>query len=236
MTEEIEAKNQANAPKEEQPDGKNNEGADASTDVEAQEKLTKNNNKEAKMADKQEIKIDQLTRSNKVLIRNEINADHLERFKEDRTRGDIFPPVQAVYDGENYWLYDGNHRVQAELENGNTSIWVDITEGTYRDAMLLSLGANADHGVGRSNQDKRNAVTKCLRDEEWGQWSAGVIADICRVSQAFVSKLRKESTQNGFELPSATRGKDGKIRNTDKIGKKQGPTVPEPVLNEESGE
>ncbi len=170
------------------------------------------------------LKIDRIIRSSKVLIRSEIDTDHLEKFKEDLRRGDVFPPVQAVYDGKDYWLYDGNHRVEAELENGNTTILVDIIEGTFRDAALLSLGANADHGVGRSNQDKRNAVTKCLLDEEWGQWSAGMIADICRVSQVFVSKLRKELTQNGFELPSATRGKDGKFRNTENIGKIQSST------------
>ena len=173
-----------------------------------------------------EVKIKKIIGGTKVLVRSKIDPVHLARFKEDMIRGDKFPPVQAVFDGKDYLLYDGNHRVQANLENGNTTIWVDIIEGTARDAMLLALSANADHGKRRSNEDKNKAVIKCLTDKEWGQWSDGMVADICRVSQTFVSSKRRELTKHGAKLPPKTKCKDGKLRNTKKIGKHTTPRVP----------
>jgi len=175
---------------------------------------------------KVEVKINQITRSSKILLRHKIDPVHLARFVEDMIRGDKFPAVQAVSDGKDYWLYDGNHRVHANLKNGNSTIWVDIIEGTARDAELLALSANAAHGERRSNEDKNKAVTKCLLDEEWGQWSDGMVADICRVSQTFVSSKKRELTQHGAELSTTTRGKDKKVRNTKKIGKHTTPRVP----------
>jgi len=48
---------------------------------------------------------------------------------------------------------------------------INIINGTQRDAILHSVGANATHGLRRSNQDKRKAVVTLLEDNEWCQWS-----------------------------------------------------------------
>jgi hypothetical protein len=61
---------------------------------------------------------------------------------------------------------------------------------TGREAILFSVGANATHGIRRTNADKRNAVLKLLGDPEWGQWSDSQIAKICGVSHAFVGEMR----------------------------------------------
>ena len=64
MTEEIEVKNQENAPNGEQSVEKSKKLANASQDAKAQEKSTKNNSKEAKMADKKESKELDIKKSN----------------------------------------------------------------------------------------------------------------------------------------------------------------------------
>lgn len=60
-----------------------------------------------------------------------------------------------------------------------------------RDAILWSCGANATHGVRRTNEDKRRAVMKLLNDPEWSESMPDrEIARICGVDNAFVGKLR----------------------------------------------
>ena len=53
-----------------------------------------------------------------------------------------------------------------------------------------SVGCNAAHGQRRSNDDKRLAVSKLLKDKKWGKWSDREIAKRCHVSHTFVDNLR----------------------------------------------
>jgi len=64
--------------------------------------------------------------------------------------GDEFPPVQVVYDGAEYWLWDGFHRLHARKRNGLYTVPAIVRQGTRRDAVLLSVGANATHGFRRT--------------------------------------------------------------------------------------
>lgn len=114
--------------------------------------------------------------------------------------GDEFPPVQVVYDGAEYWLWDGFHRLHARKRNGLYTVPAIVRQGTRRDAVLLSVGANATHGFRRTNEDKRRAVTALLADEEWGQWSDSEIARRCAVSHPFVGKLRAELSCNDYRI------------------------------------
>src|SRR5579885_3221905 len=100
-----------------------------------------------------------------------------------------FDPVIVFYDGQDYWLADGFHRVQGAKFFNIRNIRADIRQGTRRDAVLYSTGANGKHGLRRTNADKRRAVATMLQDEEWRQWSDRRIAEHCYVSQPFVSGL-----------------------------------------------
>ncbi|QXD15805.1 hypothetical protein GQ464_002330 [Rhodocaloribacter litoris] len=62
-----------------------------------------------------------------------------------------------------------------------------------RDAILHSVGANAEHGLRRTGADKRRAVMTLLQDEEWRRWSDREIARRCRVSHPFVAKMRADT-------------------------------------------
>jgi hypothetical protein len=106
---------------------------------------------------------------------------------------DALPPVVVVFDGEVHWLADGFHRVAAHRQAQRTEIAALVRRGTQRDAVLLACGANAEHGVRRSNRDKRAAVKRLLADEEWGLWSDRQIAEACGVSKTLVSQLRNAS-------------------------------------------
>lgn len=107
------------------------------------------------------------------------------------------PPVSVFYDGTDYWLADGFHRLEAYKFVGTTKLAVEIRQGTRRDAVLFSVGANADHGLRRSDDDKRRAVITLLNDPEWQKWSDREIARRCIVSHPYVSKLRSEKAVSG---------------------------------------
>lgn len=132
-----------------------------------------------------------------------------------------FPVVIAYHDGQDYWLADGFHRVAAfkdAFPDANKTIPVDVRAGTRRDAILHAAGANAEHGLRRTNADKRRAVEVLLRDEEWAAWSDHEIARQCTVSQNFVSSVRRELTKIGFQSPTTRRGADGRTIDTTNIG------------------
>ena len=122
----------------------------------------------------------------RVEINNEIVTEYAQAIK----AGDEFPAVVVFNDGVDNWLADGFHRFHAHNQAGKTSISADIHQGTARDAVLFSFGANGTHGLKRSNADKRKAVATMLSDAEWAEWSDRKIAEVCGVGHPFVAAIR----------------------------------------------
>ena len=153
-------------------------------------------------------------------MRAGMDAATITEYSEALAEADAwpFPPIVVFHDGEKYWLADGFHRVNAAHRIGKFSqIPADVRSGTRRDAVLHAAGANASHGLRRTNGDKRRAVDVLLRDEEWSQWSDGEIARRCAVSDRFVASVRKGLTPNGSES-TLRKGADGRTINTANIG------------------
>jgi hypothetical protein len=124
--------------------------------------------------------------------REELDLKVVEDYKEAFLQNIKLPPVKVKFDGSNYWLYDGFHTTEAAIQAKLTELQVEVTTGTLRDAILASLGVNADHGLRRSNQTKRNAVMVLLQDREWRNWSNREIAKQCKVSEGLVRLTKKE--------------------------------------------
>lgn len=140
-----------------------------------------------------------------------LNDETVAEYAAAIEANDAMPPVVVFYDGETYWLADGFHRVAARARVGRLTVKADVRQGTRRDAVLHACGANATHGLKRSNADKRRAVETLLRDDDWRAWSDNEIARRCAVTQPFVSKFRAElAGNNGYTLPEKRRGADGK--------------------------
>lgn len=122
--------------------------------------------------------------------RVQLNAAAVKEYGEAMTEGVHFPPVTVFFDGADHWLADGFHRVQASMDIGALSIDAEIRPGNQRDAKLYSVGANAHHGLRRTNEDKRKAVHTLLADTEWAAWSDREIAKACVVSRSLVAEVR----------------------------------------------
>lgn len=128
---------------------------------------------------------------------------------------DQMPPIVVYYDGTDYWLADGFHRVAAyqQFVDGRFAsasprgLQAEVRQGTRRDAVLYACGANAAHGLRRTNADKRRAVETLLRDEEWRQWSDSEIARRCQVDHKTVAAVRAELYPgNSQDSRTVTRG------------------------------
>jgi hypothetical protein len=100
-----------------------------------------------------------------------------------------FPPVVVFKDHEALWLADGHHRVEAGRRAGRMVIRAEVHTGGRREALLYACGANAAHGVRRTNADKRRAVKLMLNDPEWRQWVNLEIARRCAVDEGLVRRV-----------------------------------------------
>lgn len=125
-------------------------------------------------------------------MRAELNAAMIDEYAQSMREGATFPPIVVYYDGEVYWLGDGFHRLAARKKLFEGTIECEVRSGTRRDAVLCAAGANASHGLRRTNADKRRAVEALLRDEEWAAWSDREIARRCGVHHELVGRMRAE--------------------------------------------
>lgn len=159
-------------------------------------------------------------------------------YAAEMTDGSPFPPLTVFYDGESYWLADGFHRLAAAQRLNAMLINVDVRQGTRRDAVLYSAGANALHGLRRSNQDKRRAVQTLLTDEEWGQWSNREIARLTHTSGPFVAKIRTEIPTANISSRTYARNGETQTMDTANIGAepKEQPRLPQGETSAESNE
>lgn len=123
--------------------------------------------------------------------RETVNNDKIAEYADAMKAGDKFPALVVFEDETGIWLADGFHRHYAAQHAGIKTMSCRVMPGGLRDAILYSVGANATHGVPRSDEDKRRAVTRLLDDAEWTQWSDNDIRKKCKVSLSFVQKLRK---------------------------------------------
>lgn len=128
-----------------------------------------------------------------------IDVAVVTEYAEAMSDGAQFPPIIVFSDGTHYWPGDGFHRIEATMKLGLATISAEIREGGKRDAILLAVGANANHGMRRTSVDRRRSVLAMLRDPEWSKWSDREIGKRCAVDGKTVAKIRREITS--AEIP-----------------------------------
>lgn len=122
--------------------------------------------------------------------RESINQGTVAEYAAAINEGAEFPAVIVFFDGADNWLGDGFHRFLAHKHAGRLEIAVEVRQGTRRDAIEHACGANAHHGLPRSNADKRKAVLMLLADAEWAALSDREVAKKAGVAHSFVASVR----------------------------------------------
>lgn len=156
-----------------------------------------------------------------------------DSYAEDMEAGATFPPVVVFYDGTDYWLADGFHRVFAAKKIGQEAIDADVRQGTLEDAQWFSYSVNQAHGLRRSNEDKRRAVEAALKHPRSAGMSNRELATYIGVSFEYIGRVQKDLTiDQSIVRTNARTGRDGRTINTSNIGKKKPkpkPTTPNPI-------
>ena len=129
-------------------------------------------------------------------VRTKLYKDVIDAYRKDLECGAIFPPVDVFAEkgSQRFILADGFHRLYATIHAGIEEIEVTLHEGGMHEALIFALGANAGHGLRRSNADKINAVKLALKDPEISEYTQQEIADICRVTRETVSRVGRRET------------------------------------------
>jgi hypothetical protein len=163
-------------------------------------------------------------------VRKKLDKNTIDEYTEALKNGAQFPPlvVFAEKDSERYILADGFHRHHAYVNAEIAECKVEVHEGSLHDALLWALGCNDEHGLRRTNADKRNAVEVALKDAEISKLELIQIADICRVTDRTVRRIR-----DNLDLEVGKRTKPNKPGKGEKPepGDQQ-PTRPAPTQQE----
>ena len=154
------------------------------------------------------VRLADLDTKNAIQCRAKLNRSQIKRYRERMKASDRFPPIEVFRIGGLLCITDGLHRVEAALALGLEAILCIIRDGTRTDAIKAALRANINHGVPRTNADKRNAVKLAL--ETFPNLSHHQIAELCLVSQPFVGKVQKQLISVISSEPRL--GRDGKMR------------------------
>lgn len=140
-----------------------------------------------------------------------VDPKTVERYADRMKAGDLFPELEAVEDGNDNLLADGFQRHAAALLAGFTSFKVRIRPGTRRDAVELAVTINLKHGRQFNPKDNRRAVQQLLKHSP--DRSDGAIAEMCYVSQSYVSRIHRQlRTVLSCEGGKARIGRDGRKR------------------------
>lgn len=180
------------------------------------------------------IRLDKIRLDGDTQSRVSLDDDVIKEYTDLIKDGHQFPPLDVVFDGSDYWMYDGFHRRWGAIKAGKKEFKCRVIEGTREDARWLSYGANLDHGLPRNNEDKAKAVLAALKHPKGAKLSDSRIAQHVGVGQPMVSRYRKqlESTYSINKSDERT-GRDGRTTDTSNIGKRNGRTMP-PIIDDPS--
>ena len=98
-----------------------------------------------------------------------------------------FPPLDVFFDGDDYFLGDGFHRLLGGKEAKLASIPCSVHKGGARDARIFGMTANDQHGLRMSRADKRAGVEWLL--DQPGKMTQAAISLTAGVSARTVQKI-----------------------------------------------
>jgi hypothetical protein len=154
------------------------------------------------------LALDYITLDNQLQSRA-LKANVVSEYASVIRRGGELPPVLVVRDAnDNYYLVDGHHRVAATRElTGIDDIAVEIIDGTFNDALWLSWGANRDHGLRRTQKDKRRAIHAALKHPLWWKKkSSRAIAKHIGCDHKTVAAMRQKLARGEFPTNKTAQG------------------------------
>jgi len=146
--------------------------------------------------------------------RSQLLIEVMEDYAEQMRAGVEFPPLTVFFDGKEYWLADGFHRLGAALRARPADpIEAEVIQGTQTEAQWYSFGVNKTHGLRRTRGDRVRAIQAALRHPEGAGKSNYEIAEHCGVSEITVRRYRQQlEPTTTMSQSSGQAGEDRKDR------------------------
>jgi len=138
----------------------------------------------------QELLIEKIRTDSGVQSRERISDEYVAELAELIKTGKKLPPIDVYSDGTDVWAADGFHRIHAHLKANRRTIRCNVHKGSIKDAIWASVAANQEHGLRRTNADKRHAVEMALKTRP--ELTDRALAEHVGVSDPFVSGLRRQ--------------------------------------------
>lgn len=180
------------------------------------------------MSQSQAVLIDRIRLDGGTQPRAALDFEVVEDYCQAMQAGARFPPVVVFYDGAEYWLADGFHRVKAAYAAGHDTIDCDVHQGTREEAQWHSFSANKTNGLRRTTRDKQRAVKAALLHANGAYLSDCQVARHVGVDQKTVTNWRSQlqASQEIPEMATRTATRRGKAykQDTSNIGKRKGDT------------
>lgn len=160
------------------------------------------------MLDVQELPLSSIRLDGNTQTRAQITQSAVDEYAELTADGQQAPPVDVFYDGSDYWLASGFHRLAAHRKVGLGVIQANVRKGTVHEARVFAAAANANHGIRRTNEDVWRAFS-LLMSEGWQAHSINAVARHLRVSHGLVEKMKErhakeEARKDIFDPPEDT--------------------------------
>ncbi len=161
-----------------------------------------------------------------------LSGENVEHTRSLQERLPDFPPI--IVNRRTMQVVDGMHRLCAAKLQGEDTIKAKFVDTGQRDAFLLAVKANIEHGLPLSLADREAAATRIVSWYPW--WSDRAIADVAGLAPKTVGAIRGRSTVHSPQLNTRI-GRDGRVRPISAAeGRRQASTIltarPEAPLRE----
>jgi hypothetical protein len=107
---------------------------------------------------------------------NPINPTTVENYTAAMGRGEVFPPVVARKSGARYVIIDGNHRLQAFIQN-SLDVPTLIVEASAETMIVMTYEMNTKHGL-PTTEEERLAQAVWLINEGASQRAAAQVVGV----------------------------------------------------------
>lgn len=178
------------------------------------------------------ITLDKIVRDPGLQVRVSLSTERIEDYAAClKPDGGELPAIDLFVaptaDGARYWIGDGWHRLAAHEAAGRQVILAHVREGGRDAALLWAVGANAQHGLPRTSEDKRRAVKLLLLSPGWAEKTDREVMRQCALTNPYlVGEVRAEMEAVGeIRQQKERKGADGK---TYQAKKSQKPPSREP--------
>ena len=127
-------------------------------------------------------------------VKRSLLAEYAEMMK----AGADFP-VRVWFDGKDYWLVVGFHRIAAARRSGLAAFSAEILRGTLEEAQWDSYACNAIHGLRRTPADVESVVKRALNHPSRRTLSNNQIARHLHLPEATLRRWKKRLSSSSDE-------------------------------------